>query len=241
MRNDDGSGVCTDADRWIYRAGGIAGLGIAAGYVAIIAVYAPMGAPPHDARPLLDYMAAHPGAWWAILALSVLTDLLFLPVAMALYLALQRQHRGAMLVAAACLALFAILDLAITWTNYAALLQLSVRYADAGAGAAQRSAIVAIAEYPAMIAFSKLLFCYNTLVPAIGVLTAGWVMRRGVFAKSTAWTGIATGVLGVWSVVGAFAPQLPQTVVLASLGTTIWMGLSGFRLWQLGTSRGQEP
>ena len=78
----DGSGGFTDAGgRWIYRAGGLCGFGIAAGYVAIIGLYAPMGAPPHEAAALLPYMSGHTGSWWAILALSASIPLvLLLPI-----------------------------------------------------------------------------------------------------------------------------------------------------------------
>lgn len=224
----------TDADRWICRLGGVSGLGIAAGYVAIIGLYVPAGAPPHDTKALLTYMSGQTGSWWAILALSVLTDILFLPVAAALYVTLQKHHRGAMLVAVACMTLFVVLDLGITWVNYSVLITLSSRYVEAGATQVQRDAVEAMAGYPAAVASSKLLFVYNTLIPAIGILAAGWVMRRSMFPQSTALLGIVTGILGVFSVVASFAPQLPQTVVLASLGTTIWMGLCGIRLWQLG-------
>ena len=73
-------------DGRLYRWGGAAGLLIGAGDVAIMALYAPMGAPPQGAAARLAYMAAHPTAWWWILGLSVVTDILFLP----LFLALQQ-------------------------------------------------------------------------------------------------------------------------------------------------------
>ena len=60
--------------------------------------------------------------WWAILGLSVLTDLLLVPVALALYLALKGVDRDAMLVATAFIGLFVVLDLAVTWPNYASLI-----------------------------------------------------------------------------------------------------------------------
>ena len=44
--------------------------------VAYVALYVPMGALPSDAQARLEYHAANPTVWWAILSLSVLTDLL---------------------------------------------------------------------------------------------------------------------------------------------------------------------
>lgn len=70
---------------WLYRIGGGSALAIGAGYLAIVALYIPMGAPPHGAEAILPYIAANTTSWRAILWLSVLTDVLFLPVTMALY------------------------------------------------------------------------------------------------------------------------------------------------------------
>jgi hypothetical protein len=94
---------------------------------------------------------AHISRWedtggWAILALSVLTDLLFVPVGLSLYLALKDLNRNAMLVATAFVELFVALDLAVTWSNYASLITLAGRYASA-TNDAQRAAYAAAADY----------------------------------------------------------------------------------------------
>ena len=70
------------------------------GYVAIITLYVPMGAPPHGPEARMGQIAENTRAWWAILGLSVVTDVLFLPLAMSLYAALRQFHRNAMLLAA---------------------------------------------------------------------------------------------------------------------------------------------
>src|SRR5436305_11135578 len=74
---------------WLYRAGGISALLLGLGYVITIPLYLYVGAPPHEAEAWLTHLAGKTTVWWAILALSVLTDLLFLPVALALYFALK--------------------------------------------------------------------------------------------------------------------------------------------------------
>ena len=220
--------------RWLYRAGGISALALGIGYIVIVALYVPMGAPPHGAEARLAYMAGNTTAWWAILWLSVLTDLLFLPVAMSLYAALKQFHRNAMLLAAACMALFVVLDLAITWTNYAALITLSGRYAQA-ADEGQRAAVIAAAEYPSVVVESNLLFFYNTLVLGVGILITGFVMLKGAFSKSTAYLGLATGILGIISVVGpVFVSALSVTIIVTSILTTVWLLFVGYRLCKLG-------
>ncbi len=222
---------------WLYRAGGISALALGIGYIGIVALYVPMGAPPHGAEARLAFMAGNTTAWWAILGLSVLTDILFLPLAMSLYVALKQFNRNAMLLAAACVALFVVLDLAITWTNYAALITLSGQYALA-AGEAQRAAVIAAAEYPSVVVESNLLFIYNTLVLAVGILIAGFVMRKGAFSKSTAYLGVAIGILGIVSVVGpVVVSALSVTIVVTSALTTVWLLLVGYRLCKFGWQR----
>ena len=120
-----------DADeRWVHQAGGISAILFGVAYVIIIALYIPMGAPPSGVEERLVYIAGNTTAWWAILRLSVLTDFLLVPVALSLYLALKGINKNAMLMAIAFVGLFVILDLAITWTNYASLILLSDSYAN---------------------------------------------------------------------------------------------------------------
>src|SRR5919198_3709693 len=117
--------------RWLYRTGGISAVSLGVAYIIVIALYVPIGAPPSDVEAQLAYLAVNTKTWWAILAFSVLTDFLFVPVVLSLYVALKEVSRSVMQLATICVVLFAILDLAITWTNYSALITLSGRYAAA--------------------------------------------------------------------------------------------------------------
>src|SRR5215469_12861511 len=128
--------------KWLYRAGGISALLLGLGYLAIFPLYATVGAPPSDAEAWLKYLVGKTTVWWAILGLSVLTDLFFVPVAVTLYLALKGVNRNAMLVGTAFMELFVVLDLAVTWPNIASLITLGEKYAGATSDA-QRAAYVA--------------------------------------------------------------------------------------------------
>jgi hypothetical protein len=224
-----------DADgRWLYRAGGISALSLGVAYILIIALYVRIGAPPSGVEARLAYLAGNTTAWWAILGISVLTDFLFVPVALSLYIALKEVNRDVMLLATACVAVFIVLDLAITWTNYAVLITLSSKYANA-ASEAQRAAVITAAGYPSVVLESSLLFVYNTLVLAVGILMTGFVMLNGIFRKSTAYLGLATGILGVLSVVGpVFVSALRVTIIFTSVLTTVWVLFVGHRLYRLG-------
>ena len=220
-------------EKWFYRVGGISAIVLGIAYIAIIALYIPIGAPPSGVEARLTYLAGNTTVWWVILGLSVLTDFLFIPVALSLYLALKGINTNVMLVAIACMGLFVFLDLAITWTNYASLITLSGSYA-AATNDAQKAVFITAAMYPSAILESSLLFVYNTLTLSIGILMTGLVMLKGIFSKSTAYLGLVTGILGIVSVVGPFfASALSTTIIITSILTTIWVFFVGHRLYRL--------
>jgi hypothetical protein len=201
--------------KWLYRVGGISALVFGIGYIIIIALFVPIGAPPSGAEAWLTYLAGNTTVWWAILSLSVLTDFLLVPVALSLYLALKGINRNAMLVATAFVGLFIVLDLALTQTNYAVLIPLSGSYA-AAANDAQRAIFVTAAIYPSTVVDSNLIFVYNSLTFAVGILITGLVMLKGIFGKGTAFLGLATGILGIAAVAGSFFVSTSIVTIFAS-------------------------
>ncbi len=220
--------------KWLYRVGGISALLLGIGYIITIPLYAYVGAPPSGGEARLQYLVGKTTVWWAIIGLSVLTDCLYVPVALSLYLALKGVNRNAMLVATAFVGLFIVLDLAVTWPNYAALITLSGNYA-AATNDAQRAAYVAAANYASAVLASSVEAVYTILVLSIGILMIGLVMLKGVFGKSTAYLGVVTGILGIVSVVAPyFVSTLSVTIIIASVLTTVWVLFVGYRLYRLG-------
>jgi hypothetical protein len=220
--------------RWLYRVGGISALLLGLAYIITIPVYVQVGAQPSGGEARLKYLAGKTTVWWAILALSVLTDFLFVPIALSLYLALKGVNRNAMLVATAFVGLFIVLDLAVTWPNHASLITLSGNYA-AATNDAQRAAYVAAANYASTVLESSLEAVYSILVLSVGILMIGLVMLKGIFRKGTAYVGVATGILGIVTVVGPFfVSALSVTIIITSVLTTVWVVLVGYRLYRLG-------
>src|SRR6266545_4143347 len=164
--------IAVDPDgKWLYRVGGISALVLGVAYIVIFPLYAHVGAPPSgDGEAWLKYLDGKTTVWWAILGLSVLTDFLFVPVALSLYLALKRVNRNAMLIGTALVLLFVVLDLAVTWPNFASLIVLSGSYA-ATTNDAERAAYVAAADYASAVLGSSLEAVYAILVPSLGILT----------------------------------------------------------------------
>jgi hypothetical protein len=222
--------------KWLYRVGAISAFVLGVGYLIIIALYTSAGGPPtgSDVETRLIYLAQHSAAWWGILSLSVLTDFLYIPITFALYLALKNISRSMMLLATACIILFVVLELGITWMNYAVLLDLSAGYL-AAADEAQRAALVATASYPfAVLDSHTLLGVYTIFITGIGIFMIGLVMLKGVFNKITAWLALVSSSLTIISVVGTpFVSALSVTIIVGSTLIGVWVFFVAYRLYRL--------
>lgn len=223
-----------DVPPWILLAGGTAALLVAAGYVATIPLFTAVGAPPTGAQARLEYHAAVGAtAWWAIVALSVATDLLLVPVAIGLYAALRRVSPPAMMLATALSLLFVTLDMAVTWPAHASLISLGLEYAAAPSGA--RPLLVAAASYPAGVLDSLLIAVYSVLTLSLGIMATGIVMLRAGFGRATAAAGVLTGVTGIASLAETVASgSFPLLAVVTTLLTIAWLVLAGRGLLSRG-------
>jgi hypothetical protein len=174
-------------------------------------------APPTGGEIWLKDLQGKTTVWWIILWLCVLTDFLYIPVALALYVALERINRSAMLLASAFVGLFVALDLAVTWTNYAALLTL---YATA-TNEVQRAGYVAAADYAATVPASPVEVFYAIVDLSLGIFTIGFVMlsERGIFARTMAYLGLAAGMFGFISA-GRFLVAVMLHAVLTTVGSS---------------------
>ena len=229
------SASADDLDRrWAYRVGGLSALAIGIGYLVVIPLFVAVGAPPSGGEAWLTYVAGNSTGWWAILGLSVLTDILFIPVAIALFLALERLGRSAMLLATAFVGLFVFLDLAVTWSNYAVLITLGESFAVATTDA-ERAADIAAATYARSVLESSLWGVYSIVTLAVGILLISIVMRRGTFSRTAGYVGVATGILGIASVAGQLLVPGSGTIIaiVASVLTTAWVLVVGYRLYRL--------
>jgi hypothetical protein len=216
-----------------YVVGGVSAIVLSISYFIITILYVLGGALPGGGEEWLRHLAQHTMEWEAILGFSVLTDFLFIFVAWSLYIALKKISKSTLLTGIGLLGLFVVLDLAVTWPNYASLITLSGKYATA-INETQRMTFVAAADYAYGVLSSRLFAFYAILVPALGILLIDLVMLKGLFSKFIAYLGIATGVLGIISLVGPiFIPTLGMTAILTSVLTTVWVLLVGLRFIRL--------
>jgi hypothetical protein len=219
----------------LYQVGGVSAIALGVCYLVITGLYIAMGGavPSGGGDAWFDYLDGQAAIWWAIVGISALTDLLFLPVSAALYVALRPVNQAVALIGAGLLALFAVLDLAVTQINFAALITLIDEYA-ATTDQAHRAAYVAAASYAAAVLDSSLFAAYAILVPGLGILALGLVMR-GTFGRVTSWVAILTGIGAIVSVVGALLwSPLGTVAIFTSILTTVWVFLVGYRLVRLG-------
>ena len=220
-------------EKWLYRVGGISALTLGIAYIIIIPLFAHVGAPPTGGEVWLQYLQGKTTVWWTILWLCVLTDFLYIPVALALYFALERVNRSAMLLAIVFVGLFVALDLAVTWANYAALLTLSGLYATVP-NEVQRAGYVAAANYASAVLASPTEVFYAIVDLSIGIFIISFVIlkERGIFKRTTAYLGLAAGVFGFVSVGRFFIAVMLHTVLV-----TIWFSFVGYRLCRIGWDR----
>jgi hypothetical protein len=233
MNTDETASNKLGVDQMIwYRVGGIAAVLLAVGYTVIVPLYFQVGAPPNGGDAWFKYLPGKTNVWWAIVALSVLTDLLFVPVILTLYLALRDLGKNAMLLATAFIGAFVILDLAVTWSHYASILILYEKYA-ATTNEVLRGDYLAAADYGSALLTSRLEIVYSIVTLSFGILVMGFVMLKGVFSRVTAYLGLITGILGIASLT-----RLSFTIIGNALCATVWLFLVGYRLCRLniGTS-----
>ena len=227
---DSGNMIANDVDRdesWLFRVGGIASFAIGVAYIVIIALYASVGVPPEGGEPRLKYLVGKTAVWWAIVGASVVTNFMYVPVALSLYFALRAVDRFAMLLGVAFVGLFVILENAVNWTNYGSLILLSEGYA-AATSESQRAIFIGAATYVAAVLESPLAAVWAIGTLSFAYLVIGLVMLKSVFGKLTAYVGILTGLFGLAAVAGTRV-----AIILNAVAATIWLFLVGYRLYRL--------
>jgi len=217
--------------RGMYRVGGVCLLLAGLIYLTEVTLGIFIGSAPADSVQYLQSLAAHPSLARVSYGLYSLTDFLFMPAVLALYLALGRIAKNTMLLATGLMAVFVIVDLTITEANSLAIVTLT-QHAATATSETQRAAYMAAANYA--LATVPLATFYSWVVSSVGVLIISIVMLKGVFGKLIAYLGIVVGIVGT---VGGFYVFLPALLVLASptlVAFGLWCVLAGIRLYRLG-------
>jgi len=214
---------------------GLSGIAIAIGYIAITIEYVMSGQPlPTEAAAWVGYLDGKSDLWWCIIWCSVITDILYLPVAYALYDVYKPTNRPVMLASLGLYCLFVFLELAITWSKYPVLLNLVSRFRTAASPDIQQMLVIGIGSVTSEI-FSPMTAFYTIFIPSVAVIRASLVMiRDGNFGKVIPTVGMVSGFGNAVSVVGGFLfKPLGQLVVLGSVLVLIWFLGVGVKMLQL--------
>ena len=167
---------------------------------------------------------------------GVSSDVLFVVAALALYVALKGLNRDAMLVAVAFLALYIVLDLAVTGLNFGPLVTSSQAYTTT-TDPARQAAYLAVANYSHAI--SGLSQPISSGILSLGILIASLVMRKGIFSKLVANLGVLTALVGIAYGASVVLPALGIFVGTSAEDETIWFLLVGYKLIRLGETTAQ--
>ena len=224
--------------RGLYRAGGISGLLAGAIYIgAAILIFATPPPPMSGGVETLEYIAAHRSLYifkqvlW--LAPSVLATVVFL----ALYPALKNVNKSYAAIGAVLGGSAWVLSLAwpTTGEGAPALVYLSDQYA-AAATDAGRTAFATAAEV--LIATEAIPTAIGVL-QTIGIFIISLVMLGGVFPRSVAYLGVATGALGIAS--EALLPILGAAYAVYGVLVMAWFLVIGWQLYRLAGARAKRP
>jgi hypothetical protein len=220
----------------VYRVGGVCLFFVGLIYLTEVTLGIYGGIPgAADSVHYLQSLAAHPSLARVSYGLYSLTDFLLVPAVLGLYLALKRIAKNPMLLATGLMAVFVVVDVAITEASSLTIVTLT-QHAATAASATERAAYMAAANYA--LATLPLATFYSYVVSSVGVLIVSIVMLKGVFGKLTAYVGIVAGILGIVAGFYVFMSALTVLTLLALLTFGLWRVLAGVRLYRLGKPQG---
>ena len=222
----------------LYRVGGTCALIIAVLLVCEIIVFAVWPQP----STVIGYFTLFRGNWLVGLLdldlLGMVAYVLFVPVILALYVALRRANEAFMAIATA---LFFVGISVFFATNTAfSMLSLSDQYAAATTDA-QRSMFLAAGQ-AMLTTFNVGAFQVSyVIVSAAWLMISAVMLRSSVFGRVAAYSGILAGATAIGAValehtpvIGGLFALLVSVYFTAIVFLAIWVVLTGRKLYQLG-------
>jgi len=216
----------------LYRIGGISM--ITAGPVFIILAAFAIALAPSLASTdaALKNLASQATLLQGDIGFAILSDLLVIPAALALYFALKGLNKNAMTVAAGLLGLFVILDLGLSLPNFLQLTTISQNYLAATSDAQRSTYVASMNNLFSLLSLVSPICAF--MVPSIGSLIASLVMHRGIFTRHVAYVGVFASAAGILVGLSILLPPLANLDLIYLPLFGIWFMLVGFRLYGLG-------
>ena len=179
------------------------------------------------------YLQATAGAEARVATLWVvylMSDLLLIPAALALYFLLRERSRVLVPIGMGLIAAYIVFDLGVTEPNWLALLSLAHSYS--AAATLDQPLYVAAAQYG--LALAPFLNFLSFAVSGAGWLLVSVVMLRGIFGRRTAYFGIATMLVAFLAALSWLLPSLGVTIIVCLAMFAVWCVLVGGQLYHLG-------
>lgn len=204
--------------------GGISAIAIAIGYIIITTAFVISGFPlPTDSTTWISYLNGKIGLWNVIIWLSIITDILYIFVALALIESFSEEYKFAMIVAAVFFILFVVLELAGTWSIYPSIIVLYKKYLSTSSAADQSMYLSAI-EYASTHFQTTVNSFYTIVLPCFSAFIYGVVMfKSGKYGKLLPIVGLVSAICNFVSVFGGLLYEpLKQLIMPGSFLSLFW-------------------
>ena len=157
----------------------------------------------------------------------IVDEILAIPLCLALYLSLRRDHESLVLMATALSA--ASITCFLIATPALNMLYLAQQYA-ASSSAVERAGLLAAGQ-AVLSSWLGTPFQVGNVVGSMGMMLIGWVMLRSqVFSKAAGYLGILAGTLGL----GMYVPKVGVFISISSVvGMQVWYVLIALTLLRL--------
>jgi len=220
----------------VYLIAGLCLIGIALLAIGSAVLNIIVGAMPSDSITFFNSLAGNPTLSYGTYGLLFISDFLWLPATLALYLSLKHINKNWMLIWAAICFMYILISMANMF-NGLTLVSLAQHYTAATTDAL-RTGYAAAADYP--LATIPLFFISMWIMGGLGYLIVGLVMLKGVFGKIAAYLGIITGIVSLIVGFSIFIPVLAWLSLLTFITIPIWDILVGYKLYNLSRADKQS-
>jgi hypothetical protein len=237
----DGAHVEAKAsERWrgLYRTGGIAAILIAVLMLGEVVVYAVLPRTETAVEYFESFADDRLAGLLTLDLLGIIAYLLFIPVILALYVALHEASEAVMAIATA-LFFVGIADFFATNTAFP-VLALSEQYASATTDAERTAVLGAGRALFALFNENAFLFSY-VLVSGAWAMIAAVMVRARAFGRATGSAGVLAGVTGILAVLleHVSADLVDPAIALyfaAIVSLFVWVVLVGLHLHRIGAT-----
>lgn len=215
----------------LYRIGGAALILTGLAYAICLVLTLMIPASSGGAAAYLQATAGAEDRVATLWAVYLLSDLLLIPGALALYFVLRESSRALLPIGIALVAVYIVFDIGVTEPNWLALVSLA--HSSAGATGDAQQQYIAAAQYGlALVPFLNFL---SFAVSGAGWLLVSVVMLRGIFRHRTAYFGIATMLVAFVAATSWFVPALGVAILVCLAMFALWCVLVGEQLYRLGS------